>query len=83
MKNSNSENIGYLNFKRAKMIDKKNDMIMRVRNTKPVANRKRDKLNKRIDKKLEEIDLICNKIRKEIKTKKKDGSWENQIDSML
>ena len=83
MKGYNSENIGHLNHRRDTLIERKNDLISDVRNTKPVAKRKRDRLGKLIDKKINEIDLLCNKIHKEIRLRKKDNTWENQVDSML
>lgn len=64
-------------------MDKKNNMISNIRNTKPHANRKRDKFNKRIEKKVDEISLLSDRIHKEIRLRKKDNTWENQVDSML
>ena len=83
MKNSNSENLGKLNHRRGILIDKKNGLISEMRQTKPNYRRKSAQFDKRIVKKLNEIELICDKIHKQIRLKKKAGTWENQIDSML
>ena len=83
MKKSNSEDLGLLNHRREILVDKKNSLISSMRQTKPRNKRKVEKFDKRIEKKLEEIELICDKIHKQIRLSKKAGTWENQIDSML
>ncbi|MBR1988297.1 MAG: hypothetical protein IKA36_04570 [Clostridia bacterium] len=83
MKNKNSENLGYLNKKRETLIEKKNTLISSMRQTKPRDKEKVNKFDKRIDKKVEEVKLICDKIHREIRRAKNAGTWEIELDKMI